>query len=60
MNDFLHIHLPCGDADIEAIEKALGIKFQKQVVETVSPEKVEVCPLSPPTGLLDFMSLKNN
>lgn len=49
MNDPLHIHLPCGDADIEEIEKFLGIKFQRVVPETVPSEKVEVCPMSPPS-----------
>ena len=50
MNDFLHIDLPCTDADMEDIEKALGIKFQRINAETILAEKVEVCPLPPPTG----------
>lgn len=60
MNDFLHIHLPFGDEAIEAIEKALGIKFQKAEIPIVPSEKVEVCPMSPPSGKVDFMELKSN
>lgn len=49
MNDFLHIHLPCGDEDIKAIEKALGVKFIPVVPEMIAADKVELHPLSPPS-----------
>lgn len=59
MSDFLHIHLPFGDEGIRAIEEALGIKFQRAEVPIVVSEKVEVCPMSLPTGKVEFMKLRD-
>lgn len=58
MNDFLHIHLPCTDADIKLLEKALGIEFQRPIAETIPSKKVKICPLSSPTGKIGFINIK--
>jgi hypothetical protein len=57
MSDFLHIDLPCSEADIRALEEVLGIKFQRVQVETIPAEKVQVCPMAP-SNFVGFAELK--
>jgi hypothetical protein len=55
MNDFFHISLPdATDSDMEALEKLLGVKFQKIESEMIAAEKVDVCPLPIPSSRVEF------
>ena len=48
MNEPLHIHVPCDDDGIQAIEQVLGVKFQRVFPSVIPTELVDVCPMDAP------------
>jgi hypothetical protein len=62
MDDLLHIHIPCDDADILAIEQFLSaqsgrpVKFKRVDPQMIPSEQVDVCPMTPRDSI-EYMDL---
>ena len=52
------MHLPFSHEQMEALAKSLGIKWTYPSAKTIPAEKIEVRPLSPPSGNLYYTEIK--
>ena len=51
-------YVPFSHEQMEALAKALGIKWTYVSAQTIPKEKVEVCTLPPPSGKLIYIEAK--